>query len=188
MARISPRLPPGLPARPAREQCGSGLSPARRMTRSTTVPRRRRSTRARKAAPQPVSAGAGERLWFLDPPFRTSLPGARFDRARKAWVYIGVDLPEELVVFASQPYSRLRWLEDEANGVAGPRPFGIAPKTPRPIQTSGAEMIAAAAADGWRQFLLCDDVGTGKTITVWLGALAVARRPRRTPLPVGPPG
>jgi hypothetical protein len=36
-------------------------------------------------------------------------------------------------------------------------------------------MIAAAAADGWRQFLLSDDVGTGKTITLWLGALAAAR-------------
>ena len=57
----------------------------------------------------------------------------------------------------------------------GPGPSGVAPKIPRPIQTSGAAMIAAAAADGWRQFLLCDDVGTGKTITLWLGALAVAR-------------
>ena len=114
-------------------------------------------------------------MWFLDPPFRTTLPGARFDRARKAWVYVGTDLPADLAPFRSAPYSRLRWLEDEANGVAGRGPFGVAPKIPRPIQTSGAAMIAAAAAGGWRQFLLCDDVGTGKTITLWLGALAVAR-------------
>src|SRR5690349_19933962 len=140
MARVPPRLLRCLPPGSGRQQRRGRVSPTRRMTGSATVPRRRRSTRARKAAPQPVSAGAGERLWFLDPPFRTSLPGARFDRARKAWVYIGVDLPEELVVFASQPYSRLRWLEDEANGVAGPRPFGIAPKTPRPIDRKSTRL------------------------------------------------
>jgi hypothetical protein len=126
-----------------------------------------------------VSAGTGERLWFLDPPFRTTLAGTQFDRARKAWVFIGAELPEELAPFQSAPYSRLRWLEDEVNGCPGPGPAGIVPKVPRPIQTSGAAMIAAAAADGWRQFLLCDDVGTGKTITLWLGALAVARRVSR---------
>jgi hypothetical protein len=145
------------------------------MTGSTTVRRGRRPARARKTAPQPVSVGPGERLWLLDPPFRMTLPGTRFDRARKAWAYVGIELPVELEPFRSAPYSRLRWLEDEANGCPGPGPSGVVPKVPRPIQTSGAEMIAAAAADGWRQFLLCDDVGTGKTITMWLGALAVAR-------------
>ena len=44
------------------------------------------------------------------------------------------------------------------------------------MQLTGAAAIDKAAADGWRAFLLCDDVGTGKTITLWLGALAIADR------------
>lgn len=136
-----------------------------------------RSTRRRRAAvPQPLTANSGERLWFLDPPFRVSLPGARLDRARKAWVYSGTELPKELQPFGSRPYSQQRWWEDEANAAAGAPVDGVVGKLPRPIQTTGAAAIEAAAADGWRSFLLCDDVGTGKTITLWLGALAVAAR------------
>src|SRR6476620_319809 len=160
MAGIPPRLLRRLPAGPGRQQRRGRLSPSRRMnggataavakTGAASVRRRRRPSRARKATPQPVSAGADERVWLLDPPFRTSLPGARFDRARKAWVYVGVDLPEELAAFRYTPYSRRRWLEDEASGVAGPGAVGGASKSPLPIQTSGAEMIKAAAAGGWR--------------------------------------
>ncbi len=123
-----------------------------------------------------MTAGPGERVWFLDPPFRVELPGARLDRARKAWVFVGPCLPDLLAPFGSAPYSRLRWLEDEANGVAGAVPAGVAPKIPRDLQVSGAAAISRAAADGWRQFLLCDDVGTGKTITLWLAALEIAAR------------
>ena len=126
----------------------------------------------RKAAPQPVAAAAGERLWFLDPPFRTPLPGARFDRARKAWVYAGAGPAGELGAVRGPPL--------QPAAVAGGRgqrrrrvqgSCGVAPKIPRPDPVIGAAMIDTAAADGWRQFLLCDDVGTGKTITLWLGAL-----------------
>src|SRR6478752_5083331 len=141
MARVSPRLLRRLPPGSGRQQRRGCLPQSRRVmaaapvagakSAAVTVRRRRRSARARTAAAQPVSAAAGERVWFLDPPFRTSLPGARFDRARKAWVYVGVDLPEELAAFRSTPYSRLRWLEDEASGVAGPGPFGVASKIPR---------------------------------------------------------
>jgi hypothetical protein len=121
-----------------------------------------------------VTAGTGERVWFLDPPFRVTLSGAQFDRARKAWVFVGPRLPDALAPFGSAPYSRLRWLEDEANGDPGAVPTAVAPKTPRDLQLSGAAAISRAAADGWRQFLLCDDVGTGKTITLWLAALDIA--------------
>ena len=173
--------------------------------RKTTARRQRSSA----ATAEPLSAGPGEWLWFLDPPFRVTLPGARLDRARKSWVYIGTDLPADLRPFRCQPYSRLRWLEDEANGISGAVPSGaalsgaalsgaalsgavlsgdvpaeagsadaglsgVAPKVPRDIQWSGAAAISRAAAQGWRQFLLSDDVGTGKTITMWLGALEVA--------------
>jgi hypothetical protein len=123
-----------------------------------------------------LTAGPGERVWFLDPPFRITLPGAQLDRARKAWVFVGPCLPDALAPFGSAPYSRLRWLEDEANGVVGAVPAGVAPKSPRDLQLSGAAAISRAAAGGWRQFLLCDDVGTGKTITLWLAALEIAER------------
>ena len=136
--------------------------------------RRLRKTPAARA--QPLTAGPGERVWFLDPPFRVALPGARLDRARKAWVFVGPCLPDPLAPFGSAPYSRLRWLEDDANGEAGAVPAGVAPKIPRDLQVSGAAAISRAAADGWRQFLLCDDVGTGKTITLWLAALEIAER------------
>ena len=82
----------------------------------------------------------------------------------------------ELAPFAARPYSRLRWWEDEANSSAGAAVSGVAPKVPRQMQLTGAAAIDSAAADGWRAFLLCDDVGTGKTITLWLGALAIADR------------
>src|SRR6478752_3023288 len=102
MAGIPPRLLRRLPAGPGRQQRRGRLSPPRRMTGraaaavatgAPSVRRRRRPSRVRKATPQPVSAGADERVWLLDPPFRTTLPGTRFDRARKAWVYVGADLP-----------------------------------------------------------------------------------------------
>ena len=134
--------------------------------------RRLRKSAATRA--QPLTAGPGERVWFLDPPFRVTLPDAVFDRARRAWVFIGVCLPDALQPFGSAPYSRLRWLEDDANAGPGPVPARVAPKTPRDLQLSGAVAISRAAADGWRQFLLCDDVGTGKTITLWLAALEIA--------------
>jgi hypothetical protein len=139
----------------------------------------------RGGSPDPTGTGddaaiAGQRLWFLEIPFRTPAPGARWDRSRKAWVYSGAELPADLTPYRPHPYSRLQWLEDEANSMPAPRPASVAPKTPRPIQISGAAAIAAAYIDGWRQFLLCDDVGTGKTITLWLGALAVAAARRRS--------
>jgi len=140
---------------------------------------------SRVGSADPTSPGydaavAGQRLWFLDVPFRTPAPGARWDRSRKAWVYSGAELPADLAPFRPHPYSRLQWLADEANSSPAPAPASVAPKTPRPIQLSGAAAIAAAYIDGWRQFLLCDDVGTGKTITLWLGALAVAAAGRRS--------
>jgi hypothetical protein len=138
------------------------------------VTRRPRKTPAARA--QPLIAGPGERVWFLDPPFRVTLPGARLDPARKTWVFIGRCLPEALAPFGSAPYSRLRWLEDDANGEPGAHPVGVAPKAPRDLQLSGAAAIIRAEGDGWRQFLLSDDVGTGKTITLWLAALGIAAR------------
>ena len=128
--------------------------------------------RRRNHWPHPRANGCGSSIRRSE----RTLPGARYDRVRKAWTYAGPELPVELAPFAARPYSRLRWWEDEANSSAGAALSGVAPKVPRQMQLTGAAAIDTAAADGWRAFLLCDDVGTGKTITLWLGALAIADR------------
>lgn len=148
---------------------------AARKTTRTAHRKTPRPTRTRRKAATPVPVPAGGRLWLLDVPYGERPEGATFDRARKAWVWAGPTLPPTLNPYRSRPYSRLRWLEDDVNGVPGPPPVGVASKTPRPIQVSGAKAIAAAAAAGAPGFLLTDDVGTGKTITMWLGAAAAAR-------------
>lgn len=137
----------------------------------------------RKPKPAPLLARAGERLWFLDVPFRTRAPGATYDPARKLHLYRGDRLPAELDPFRSASHTWLRWLEDDANGttpasddtaIHGPR------MVPRQIQIDGAAAISDAASGQFgghpaRGVLVTDDVGTGKTLTAWLGALAVAR-------------
>ena len=123
---------------------------------------------------------AGERLWMLDVPFGLKAPGAVYDAARKVHVYAGTELPDELLPYRSQRFTWLRWMEDDANagdGLVADEPTGIAP---RPLQTDGAAMILAAATSAVggapaRGVLITDDVGTGKTLTAWLGLLAVAR-------------
>lgn len=144
----------------------------------------RSSTRTRRK-PQPklppVTATAGQRLWFLDVPFRTSAPGSIYDPARKLHFYSGVCLPPDLIPFRSAPNTWLRWLEDDANDSPTPPAETRPPITPRPNQIDGAAAILAAASSEYgghqaRGVLVTDDVGTGKTLTAWLGALAVARQ------------
>ncbi len=111
---------------------------------------------------------------MLDIPYGVRPSGAVYDRARKAWVHAGPTLPDWLRPFASTPYSRLRWLEDDANGAAGPGLPDIAAKSPRGVQLEGAKLITDAARAGARGFLLTDDAGNGKTITAWLAAREIA--------------
>lgn len=118
---------------------------------------------------------------MLDVPFGVKAPGSTYDVARKVFVYAGVDLPEELQPYRSRQFTWLRWLEDDANssdGLVAGDPPGI---TPRDLQIDGAAMILAAATSevggtSARGVLITDDVGTGKTLTAWLGLLAVARK------------
>lgn len=141
--------------------------------RSTTATRR--TTTTRKKAKPAITAGPGERLWFLDLPFGAAAHGARRDPARKAWVYSGGFLPEPLVPYRSQPFTYQRWLEDEANGRPGPGMSGVARMEPRDLQTEGAAAIVAAARAGARGFLLTDETGTGKTGTAWLAVREICR-------------
>lgn len=113
---------------------------------------------------------------MLDVPYGIRPTEAVYDRARKAWVHAGPALPDSLRPFAATPYSRLRWLQDEANSATGSGPQHIAAKTPRALQVEGAALISTAADAGARGFLLTDDAGTGKTITAWLAAREIATR------------
>jgi hypothetical protein len=72
-------------------------------------------------------------------------------------------------------------MEDDANEAPGPAGVPVVALEPRPLQLDGAAAILAAAGtliDGQpaRGMLLTDDVGTGKTLTAWLGILAVAQQ------------
>lgn len=170
----------GGPFRPERQASSPEPtpSPAPR-TRKTT-----RSTRSRsKPKPAPLDVPAGERLWFLDVPFRITAPGAVWDPVRKLHVHTGVSLPPELIPFRSASHTWLRWLEDDANGTASESAATPEPGPqvrPRQLQIEGAAAISDAASGVYgghraRGVLVTDEVGTGKSLTAWLGALAVAR-------------
>ena len=124
---------------------------------------------------------AGQRLWCLAVPFRVPAPGATWDPTRRVHVYVGDELPAALQPFRSEQFSRQRWLEEDANGTPGPDGPAVTDLKPRQIQIEGAAAILAASESVYdgnpaRGMLITDDVGTGKTLTAWLGILAVARR------------
>ncbi|TQF74581.1 DEAD/DEAH box helicase [Rhodococcus spelaei] len=135
---------------------------------------RRRKTRSVAKAAAPVAA-AGERIWVLDVPFRAPAPGAHYNGAIKAHVYVGDSLPDELTRYAAKPYSYQQWTEDELNGTRGPSATAAA-KRLRPEQVEGAAAIVAAAAAGSRGFCLSDDPGLGKTLTAVAAAKEVAEQ------------
>lgn len=161
--------------------------PARRTTT------RRRTTKKATAAPPPtpITAGPGQRLWFLDVPYPdrgiASAHGARWDAARRATVYVGATLPHGLTPYASHPFSWERWLEDDANTTPGTVPAATHTLTPRRHQAEAAQAIVNAARIGARGFLLADEVGLGKTISALEGVMALSElRPVRNVLIVSP--
>jgi hypothetical protein len=113
--------------------------------------------------------------------------GAVYDEARRVPLYIGYRLPEALEPYAAPPFSWEAFLTDEINGEVTAPPSPTGRFVPRPIQLEAASAIVAAAAAGRRGFLEADDVGTGKTISCYLGMLEVAElRPMETLLIVCP--
>ncbi|WP_090476112.1 DEAD/DEAH box helicase [Nakamurella panacisegetis] len=149
-------------------------------SRRRTSRRRTTGTAGRTTRPDPIPVPSEGRLWLLDVPFGIKVPGTTYDAARKVYVHAGAELPPDLVPYRSQPLTWLRWLEDDANSTDGRITAEPAGMTPRALQTEGAAMILAAATSEIggapaRGVLLTDDVGTGKTLTAWLGLLAVAR-------------
>ncbi|RYE43456.1 MAG: DEAD/DEAH box helicase, partial [Hyphomicrobiales bacterium] len=128
--------------------------------RKTT--KRRSSPRRASTKPLIPTPGHGEQIWILDVPYRAPAPGAKYYTALKAHAYIGAQLPDELAVYASKPYSYARWVEEDLNGVRQPGAAGFH-KTPRPEQVDAAKAIATAFHHGKRGFLLADEPGVGKT-------------------------
>jgi hypothetical protein len=149
-------------------------------------PRRKRTTRkpassrAAKPAPIPPVVGPGERLFVLSVPFEergvANANGARWDSYTRQTIYVGAALPYGLTPYAAPDYSWERYVEDDLNGTVLPtQPSGMT-FTPRPHQIEAIDKIEDTAARGYRGFLEADDVGLGKTISSWEGALRVARR------------
>ncbi|AZI58493.1 DEAD/DEAH box helicase [Nakamurella antarctica] len=147
---------------------------ARNLTTRTVRPSSRKPSIGKTATPAPFAA-FGERIWLLEVPFGQAAPGATWVPQWKAHSYAGPALPPALASFASKPFSYQRWLEDELNDVPGPPPRSIVAKEPRRGQYEGADAIIAAAEAGARQFLLADAPGTGKTITLILAAIEIAK-------------
>jgi hypothetical protein len=132
-------------------------------------------SRARKPPPPP-QAGPGERVWVLDIPYGTQVPGATWHRGVKAHLHVGPRLTEEMERYAPRPYTLGRFLENRLNPTSPvPGPPASGELEPRPLQVEGARAIRAKAAAGGRMFLLADEPGVGKTLTAILGARAVGQ-------------
>jgi SNF2 family DNA or RNA helicase len=90
--------------------------------------------------------------------------GARWDPARRRWVYRGPTLPPALARFLPPPHSPAAFDADEESGGWVPRP-----RTPatvlHPHQLAGVKAVKAARRAKFPGFLLADDVGLGKTHT-----------------------
>jgi superfamily II DNA or RNA helicase len=149
---------------------------------SSTTARRSSTTAARRTAP-PVpptpKPRPGERLFVLSVPFQergiASANGAIWDKATRQTIYLGRTLPAGLVPYASPDYSWERWTEDDQNGSIQPAQPGLRRFKPREHQVEAARKIAKSASLGYRGFIEADDVGVGKTLSVWCGMLLVAR-------------
>lgn len=111
--------------------------------------------------------------YVIDLPFalRYSLAlfGGSYNKEYKVSVVKRDTLPEELLPFASKPYSYESWVEKELNGEYRQEILAQVPQkdsmTPRDYQVFGYETIKKAISSGSHGFLLADEVGLGKTIT-----------------------
>ncbi len=159
---------------PPRRRRPASKAAARNLTTRTMKSTGKPKTSKKTTKPVPF-AGNGERLWLLDVPYGMSAPGAVWVPQWKAHTHVATELPPALAAYASRPFSYQRWLEDELNSAPGAPPTAVMPKEPRHQQYEGADAIIAAAESGARQFLLADAPGTGKTITLILAAIEVAK-------------
>lgn len=111
--------------------------------------------------------------YVIDLPFAMryslSLFGGTYNKEYKVSVVKKDKPPEELLIFASKPYSYEAWVEKELNGQYRKEIVEqMAEKDlmiPRDYQIHGYETIKKAISSGSHGFLLADEVGLGKTIT-----------------------
>lgn len=111
--------------------------------------------------------------YVIDLPFMLrnslSLFGGSYNKEYKVSVVKKDYLPEELLQFASKPYSYESWVEKELNGDYRKEiTKQLAKKDsmiPRDYQKTGAQLISNAITGKSCGFLLADEVGLGKTIT-----------------------
>lgn len=131
------------------------------------------------------------RIWVLCVPYHerafAQKSGARWDASRRLFVYEGVRLPAVLRDYESDPLSWERWQEDDLNGLPASVPAPSVTLRPRPHQQEATRAIVKAAYAKSRGFVLADDVGLGKTVSVWAAVQRLHRvRPVRTILVVSP--
>lgn len=134
---------------------------------------------------QPTSQAT---TWFLEVPWevrdQAKFAGATWDTQAGAWTYTGDDLPDGLRQYVPDPYSWQAFLHDLRNTTHKlNRATHPVTMHPRDHQTHAAGLIHQASQAGARGFLLGDDVGLGKTISV---ATAI-QRITRDGLPGGRP-
>ena len=120
------------------------------------------------------------KTFVLDVPFEhrntASAHGARWDKASKAFIYQGPQLPSELRAFAALPWSWEHAIELAKAGITPTGWTGEDPYELRPHQTQAGSIIEQAWRAKLPGFLLADEVGLGKTLSAWLGVQLVAQR------------
>lgn len=126
----------------------------------------------------PPKPKAGEQVFILTVPYEerslASAAGARWFPGT-GWAYVGTALPKGLLEYAPKPYSWDAWLSEDFSGSTHPTPtpdsrtgtFDL-----RTDQLQDVKSVLMARKAGAPEFLVGNDVGTGKTLT----AIAAIKR------------
>lgn len=87
--------------------------------------------------------------------------GVEYNPYLKMYLYEGTKLNPQLVPYKAEPFSLEKWVEDSLNDT---KPEILPPPKmkPRPHQVTAIKKIASTAKNGWRGFILADNVGVGK--------------------------
>lgn len=111
--------------------------------------------------------------WVVDVPFEgrewASRNGARWNKAARAWVWLGARLPAVFEAYGALPFS-WEWNQQALlnGGVHLVPPVRLSPfYEPRAHQDEAIVFIQKARASKSPGFLLADEVGVGKTLSAW---------------------
>lgn len=128
-------------------------------------------------------ASAPARLFVVDVPFEwrawASSQGIRWDAKHKVSVWTGPSLPEELSLFAAQPFSWEWRKQKEMNPDWDLELPEVSPRwVARVHQKEASSLIQKSRKARRVGFLLADEVGVGKTMSAWDFALQEPRMKR----------